>query len=130
MRNILLVDWAVLILTIIGPLWIINEFIKKRENYILNIIAISVVWVIAIMASFPSFKDLVEQKTTVVVGVYEKYERGTKESNKLYIDNGDETIKLIVPRVNRDVTILEEGRTYRFEYFNNTRIVKEYELIE
>ena len=81
--------------------------------------------------SIPYFQDLTENKTTVVVAEYKCFEHNSKVGTRkvLFVKDG-RTIELFVPGYTRDVAKLQEGQIYEIEYFDNSKVVKSYELIE
>ena len=75
-------------------------------------------------------QDLIEKDTNVIVGEYVKYGRGAVASFRVYIECDGKTYFVHAPAYARIVVDLEEGKTYEIEYFVNSRVIKEFKLIE
>ena len=62
---------------------------------------------------------------------YKCFEHNSKVGTRkvLFVKDG-RTIELFVPGYARDVAKLQEGQIYEIEYFDNSKVVKSYELIE
>ena len=77
-------------------------------------------------------KDITKQETTEITAVYIGYEKGSVDPGawRLILKNEDETYKIISPIITKIHVKMEVGKTYKIEYFNNTKIVKDYKLIE
>ena len=110
---------------------VIYQFICKPDYYVLKSIAFVCIAAVMFIFSIPYFQDLTENKTTVVVAEYKCFEHNSKVGTRkvLFVKDG-RTIELFVPGYARDVAKLQECQIYEIEYFDNSKVVKSYELIE
>ena len=110
---------------------IIYEFICKADYYIIKIIAFICVVIIMITLNLPYFCYMAKNETTVVVAEYNGFEHismvGTR---KVRFTENNSVLELFVPGYSQDVAKLQEGKTYEIEYFNNSKLIKSYRLIE
>jgi gliding motility-associated lipoprotein GldH len=72
----------------------------------------------------------IEKDTNVIVGEYVKYGYGAVASFRVYIECDGKTYFVHAPAYARIVVDLEKGKTYEIEYFVNSRVIKEFKLIE
>ena len=56
--------------------------------------------------------------------------RGRLGTQRLFFVSDEKEIKLEDLLINRPVALLEEGAMYEIEYYNNSKLIKEYKLIE
>ena len=118
-------------ITLIGV--IIYNFIKKGKWYIITNIIAGFMLVFIMVSDLPYYKDLTEKNTTVVVAEYVKFQN----TNTLYgthmlfftNEHGQE-FSLYIPKVTRTVGKMKIGKTYEIQYFNNSKVIKEYILVD
>ena len=75
------------------------------------------------------FQDLIEKETEFAVGECVKYERSTFTA-KIYFENEGESFVMYMPAYSQKRKDMEKGKTYEIEYFENSRVIKEFKLIE
>ena len=111
---------------------IIYHVVCKPDYHILKIIAF-VCMIIALLAfNAPYFQDMAEGETTVVVAKYVEFRSGNAPagaSKVFFVENGRQ-FKLFVPAVAGYAAKLQEGAVYEIEYFNHSKLIKSYRLIE
>lgn len=126
--------WSVYAITLIGICGLIvgaiMEFCEKKNHYVLKTILFICLAIILFVIDFSCFQDLVEQNTTTVVAEYVKYTDGRTGATRLYFSSEDGQFDLNASVWTRTVADLEKGKTYEIEYFNNSKVIKEYKLIE
>ncbi len=117
-----------LILVIVG----IVAVVKKEKYSIIVVVILLILVVIVLYANIPIVKDLISNQTTEVTAVYVNYRRSGNFSldNELIFENEGNEIIIIAPKFTRIISNLEDGKTYKVEYFNNSRVIKEYELLD
>lgn len=105
--------------------------ITKPQYYIPKSIAMLCLMLILIYFSIPYLKDLTNPQTTIVVAEYEGFHRNSKVGTRkvIFIDDGKQC-ELFVAGYKGDVGKLQEGESYMIEYFNNSKIIKSYSLID
>lgn len=119
----------VLILCSIGI--VIYESIIKRDEHILKIIIFSLVAIFLVFAHIPYWQDAIENETTIIVAEYVEYQPGSFiTGQRLFFVCEEGKIELRAPTITRPIAYLKEGETYEIEYFNHSKVIKEYRLIE
>jgi hypothetical protein len=71
-------------------------------------------------------------ETTEITAVYVEYQKGSVDPGawRLIFENENGTYKIISPIITKIHVKLEVGKTYKIEYFDNSKIIKKYTLIE
>lgn len=107
-------------------------YIKKFKHYIFVEIFIIASLIFLTIYSFPYIKDIVEQETTEITAVYVDVQKGNgyPGARKLVLKNEDETYIIISSNFTKVPAKMEQGKTYKIEYYNNTKVIKNYILIE
>jgi hypothetical protein len=132
MENIWYIFGTVGIMSIVLLTAAVIFFIKKEEHYILiNLIIIAIV-VFSLISDIPYMKDLAKQETTEVIAVYVEYQTGNVHpgARRLFFENEEDEFNLLAPVITKDCVKMKVGKKYKIEYFNNSRVIKNYELIE
>ena len=132
MKNIILVLIPSFITYIVCVGAIVYEIIKKPNYQLIKICVFVGVLLFMLITDIPCYKDVFEKNTTTVTAEYVKFQSSNTlpGTRKVFFENGNDQFSVYVPTFARIVGKLEVGRTYEIEYFNNSRIVKEYRLIE
>lgn len=105
----------------------------KKPNYHIPKIVFCVACIIALFVyNIPIIKDLVEGETTVVVAEYSDFQSSNTRpgTRKVFFRANNKKYTLYIPTFTRDVAGLETGKIYEIEYFNNSKVIKSYEIIE
>ena len=120
--------FAFIVLVLAGIIF----FIRKDKHYILTEIIIVVMLLFLLVDSIPFIKDLIMQETTEITAVYVEYQKGSVDPGawRLIFENENETYKIISPIITKIHVKMEVGKTYKIEYFDNSKIIKNYTLIE
>ena len=107
-------------------------YVKKNKNYILSNILIIFMLIFLLVDSVPYIKDITRQETTEIIAVYVEYQKGSVDPGawRLIFKDGKDTYKIISPIITKNHVKMEVGKTYKIEYFNNSKIIKNYTLIE
>lgn len=109
---------------------VVYESITKGDEYILKIIAFSLVAIFLVFVNIPYFQDTIENETTIVIAEYVKYQPGRLGTQRLFFVSDEKEIELEDLLINRPVALLEKGAVYEIEYYNNSKLIKEYKLIK
>ena len=106
--------------------------IRKSRNYILADIIIIILVSACIIVDIPTIKDVINKETTEIVAEYEGYVLAGHTPGAIIIKfkNAGKSYEISSPRLMKIHVDLEVGKTYKVTFFNNTKIIKEYELIE
>ena len=117
---------------VVGVCVIIHEIVHKGDFYFLKSVAFACIIIAMFLFYIPHMKDIVGQKTTVVTAEYIDYQDGNTApcTLKVFFMINNRQIELIVPTFTRDVAKLEPGEIYEIEYFNNSKVIKSYKLVE
>ena len=132
MKNILLVLIPVFTAYAGAIIATVYEIVTHSKYFRLRIILFAGLVVALSIFQIPTYKDMIEKDTTTVTAEYVKFQSSNTPAGtrKVFFENGNDQFSVYVPTFARIVGKLEVGRTYEIEYFNNSRIVKEYRLIE
>ncbi len=125
--------FGISVFTFIGLIIIgIILYIKKDKHYIISEIIIIAALILFIFESIPYVKDITKQETTEITAVYVEYQKGSVDPGawRLIFENENGTYKIISPIITKIHVKLEVGKTYKIEYFDNSKIIKKYTLIE
>ncbi len=126
--------YGLMILVWIGVIIVgIYITVTKEKGYIIWDLLLAVFFVYTFIVDIPYLQDLMYQETEEIIGVYDCYQKrnvGALNAFKLHFEIGDEEIELIAPRWAFIVPNMEEGRAYRVIFFKNTKVIKEFHLIE
>ena len=107
------------------------QFICKPDYYGLKIIACICMMIVMLLFSVPYFNDMVDGKTTVVIAEYDGFHKNSKiGTRKVFFIENNRRFELFVPGYAQVVGKLEDGKIYQIEYFNNSKLIKSYRLIE
>ena len=105
--------------------------IKKPNYYIPKAIVILCLILVMLYFYIPYFKDLADGQTTVVVARYDEFHRNSAAgTRKVIFYENEQRMELLVPGYSGMVGELQEDEVYEIEYFNNSKIIKTYRLIE
>jgi len=122
-------------LIIISIIIVVVVLIQKPKDY-LAIVAFCVIGSIGLtLLGTDHIKDLTNRETTIVTAKYVRYlssgREATRYTRKMIFTVGGEEIGLYAPILTKRKYYLEmeEGKRYKIEYFNHTKIIKCYELI-
>ncbi len=120
--------FGVIVLIITGIIF----YIRKDKYYILSEIFIIAMLIFLIVDSVPFIKDITNQETTEITAVYVEYQKGSVDPGawRLIFENENGTYKIISPIITKIHVKMEVGKTYKIEYFDNSKIIKNYILIE
>ena len=77
-------------------------------------------------------KDLAKQETTEVIAVYVEYQTGNVHpgARRLFFENENNEFNLLASVIKKEHVKMKVGKTYKIEYFDNSKVIKNYELIE
>ncbi len=117
----------ILILIIIG----VSITIKKKKMYILSDIIIVILIASMLIIDIPLMKDLSQNETVEIVAVYVEdkgHQRGV--GHHIIFKDGNKTVDFRVLRFTKIYNNLEIGKTYRIEYYINSKIIKNCVLVE
>ena len=132
MKNIWCIFGIVVIVAVILLIAAILIFIRRKKYYVLSGIFVLAMAAVLLVLDIPYIKDLAQQETTEVVAVYVKYQTGNVDpgAKRLFFKNGKNEFDLLAPTITKDCVKMKVGKKYKIEYFNNSKVIKKYELIE
>ncbi|MBP3576090.1 MAG: hypothetical protein J6J55_06290 [Paludibacteraceae bacterium] len=132
MSNIWLALIPTFFVIVVGIGVIIYHAMCKPDYHILKIIAFMCMIIAMLVFNIPYFRDMSEGETTVVVAEYVDFQSSSTRIGArkvFFIENGRQ-FELFVPALGRYAAKLQEGTVYEIEYFNNSKLIKSYKLIE
>ncbi len=131
MRNIWLALIPAIFVSFVSIGVVIYQLVYKNNNYILKIIAFICIAIAMWSFFIPYLKDMAEDKTTSIIAEYVGFQRNSKVgTRKVIFNEAGRLYELFVPGYAKDIGQLQEGKTYQIEYYNNSKLVKSYKLIE
>ena len=132
MKNIWYIFGTVVIASVVLLTAAVIIFIKKEKYYILIDLILIATVVFCLISDIPYMKDLAKQETTEVIAVYVEYQTGNVHpgARRLFFENENNKFNLLAPIISKEHVKMEVGKTYKIEYFYNSKVIKNYELIE
>lgn len=131
MNNILLALIPTILTTVVSTAAIVYYTISKPDYYVLKIIAFIGITIVMFYFATPYFQDLSHEETTTIVAKYDGFHRNSKVgTRKVFFVGENCRYELFVPGYSGDVGKLEIGKIYEIEYFNNSKLIKSYSLID
>lgn len=120
--------FSIIALIIIG----IVLYVKKSKNLILSEILIMIFLVFLIVENVPYIKDITRQETIEITATYVEYQKGSVDPGawRLIFEDEDCTYKIISPIITKNHVKMKIGKTYKIEYYKNTKTIKNYTLIK
>lgn len=110
----------------------IYECVNKNNYYILKSLFVIALAITFIILNTPYIQDAFEQETTTIIAEYVDYINGNSDpgTTKMYFKTSNQTWTLFGATHSRIVAKMEKGKIYEIEYFNNSKLIKTYRLIE
>ena len=132
MKNIWYIFGTIVIASIVLLTAAVIIFVKKEKYYILIDLILIATVVFCLISDIPYMKDLAKQETTEVIAVYVEYQTGNVHpgARRLFFENENNEFNLLAPVITKEHVKMEVGKTYKIEYFDNSKVIKNYELIE
>ena len=132
MKNIWYIFGTIVIASVVLLTAAIIIFVKKEKYYILIDLILIATAVFCLISDIPYMKDLAKQETTEVIAVYVEYQIGNVHpgARRLFFENENNEFNLLAPVITKEHVKMEVGKTYKIEYFDNSKVIKNYELIE
>ena len=132
MKNIWYIFGTVVIMSIVLLTAAVIIFIKKEKYYILIDLILIATVVFCLISDIPYMKDIANKETTEVIAVYVEYQTGNVHpgARRLFFENREDEFNLLAPVITKDCVKMEVGKTYKIKYFDNSKVIKDYELIE
>ena len=111
---------------------IVSEIIKKNKYFRLKIVVFFSLIVALLIFDFPIYKDMIDKNTNTVIAEYVQFQSSNTLpcTRKAFFKSENGEFYVYVPIFTRDIAKIEIGKTYEVEYFCNSRVIKEYNLIE
>lgn len=128
--------WTLLGITIFVVIvsigYIIYACIVKPNYYIIQILFIACLAIFFVITDIPYIKDVIEQETTVVIAEYKHYQTGNTNpgTRRLFFETENGELDLLATTISGTVGYMEEGKTYEIEYYNNSKVIKEYREVK
>ena len=132
MKNIWYVFGTIVIASVVLLTAAVIIFVKKEKYYILIDLILIVTVVFCLISDIPYMKDLAKQETTEVIAVYVEYQTGNVHpgARRLFFENENNEFNLLASVITKEHVKMKVGKTYKIEYFDNSKVIKNYELIE
>ncbi len=132
MKNILAAVIPFLVAIFVLIILIIINFIKKPKGYWGINIIFAVLAIGALISLKPYFQDAIEKEIKVVEGkCVDFYSKGSLSlCSENIIQSSTGKVGINIPDIYFREYNLQEGKTYRIEYFANTRIIYSAEMID
>ena len=132
MKNIWYIFGTVVIMSVVLLTAAVIVFIRKEKYYILIDLILIATVVFCLILDIPYMKDIVKKETAEVIAVYVEYQTGNVHpgARRLFFENGEDEFNLLAPIITKEHVKMEVGKTYKIEYFDNSKVIKDYELIE
>lgn len=132
MKNIWYIFGTIVIMSVALLTTAVIIFIKKEKYYILIDLILIATVVFCLISDIPYMKDIVKKETTEVIAVYVEYQTGNVHpgARRLFFESGDNEFNLLAPIITKEHVKMEVGKTYKIEYFDNSKVIKNFELIE
>lgn len=132
MKNIWYIFGTVIFAVLVIMIACIIIFIRKEKYFIVSEIILIVLAVFCLLSDIPYMKDIAEKETTEVVAMYVEYQKGNVHpgARRLIFKNDKETFSVLSPIITKDHVKMETGKTYRIVFFNNSKVIKDYILLE
>ena len=132
MENIWYIFGTVGIMSIVLLTAAVIVFIRKEKYYILIDLILIATVVFCLILDIPYMKDIAKKETAEVIAVYVEYQTGNVHpgARRLFFENGEDEFNLLAPIITKEHVKMEVGKTYKIEYFDNSKVIKDYELIE
>ena len=111
--------------------FVIYLCITKPDYYIIKSLFIICLAIFFAITDIPYMKDVIEQETTTIIAEYHHFQPSNTPpgTRKLFFESQDGELWLLATTISRTVAYMEEGKTYEIEYFNNSKVIKEYKRI-
>ncbi len=112
--------------------FVIYAFVTKTDYYILKSLFIIGLAIFFTITDIPYMEDVIEQETTTIIAEYHHFQPSNTRpgTRTLFFESQNGELRLLATTISRTVAYMEEGKTYEIEYFNNSKVIKEYRLIE
>lgn len=112
--------------------FVIYAFVTKTDYYILKSLFIIGLAIFFIITDIPYMKDVIEQETTTIIAEYHHFQPSNTPpgTRKLLFESQDGELWLLATTISRTVAYMEEGKTYEIEYYNNSKVIKEYREVK
>ena len=128
--------WLILIPTFVvyagGIYGIIYEAINKSNYHCLKSVFLASLLVYFIITDIPYYKDMSKKETETVVAEYVRFQSSNTWpfTRTVFFEDESGELSVYFATYAREVGNMEEGAVYEVEYFCNSRVVKEYKLLE
>lgn len=114
---------------------VIGGFISAKEDKkhrISEYIIMAIIVIFIIIVTFPNFKDMVYRETSEIEVVYVDCHSESKPFGQrtLTFKDDDTTYKIIISSLTSLPRRMEKGKTYKIEYYDNSKVLKSCVLIE
>lgn len=131
MSNIFVALIPTIFITVVSTCAIVYYAISKPNHYLLKIIAFICMAAVMFYFAVPYFQDLIHGESTTIVAKYDGFHKNSKVGTRKVLFVGESCqCELFVPSYSGDIGKLEIGKTYKIEYFKNSKLIKSYSLIE
>lgn len=132
MKNIWYIFGTVVVSSVVLLTAAVIIFIKKEKYYILIDLIIVATVFFCLISDIPYMKDIAKNETTEVIAVYVEYQTGNVHpgARRLFFQNKDDKFNLLAPIVTKECVKMDIGKTYKIEYFENSKVIKNFELVE
>lgn len=132
MKNIWYIFGTVVIASVVLLTAAVIIFIKKEKYYILIDLIIVATVFFCLILDIPYMKDIAKKETSEIIAIYVEYQTGNVHpgARRLFFENEDDKFDLLAPIVTKECVKMDIGKTYRIEYFESSKVIKNFELVE
>lgn len=132
MKNIWYIFGTVVIASVVLLTAAVIIFIKKEKYYILIDLIIVATVFFCLILDIPYMKDIAKKETSEIIAIYVEYQTGNVHpgARRLFFENEDDKFNLLAPIVTKECVKMDIGKTYKIEYFENSKVIKNFELVE
>ena len=134
MSNLIVLFLYLVLLIVVCVLTIILLLIRKPKHYIAGVVIMAVFAIGATIADFFEDKtiiDLIEKQTTEYEGVYITSSTSNRVgATELIFENEEGKFVVYSAQLERVPTKLQRDKLYKITYFNNSKIISEWILLE
>ena len=132
MKHLLLIIIYRVIFIVLGSFGCFDLVKREKKHrligYILVVLAVGSI----IIDTYPNFKDMICQETNEIEAIYLECHTKSKALGKetLIFKDDDTTYEIIISSLTSLPRRMEKGKTYKIEYYDNSKVLKSCVLIE
>lgn len=132
MKHLLLITIFRVVIISIGAIVICFVAKKERKHRILVYILVGICVIYLSYEAIPNFKDMIYRETSEIEAVYVDCHSESKPFGQriLTFKDDDTTYEIVISSFTSFPKNMEEGKAYKIEYYDNSKVLKSCVLIE